>query len=278
MSDPVTIWVPPADTTPPSAPGTLSGSGSFGHVSLELGPATDNVGVTGYSVYRSTSAGFTPGAGNRVASGGPRARPTTTPGSPPAPTTTASRRRTPRPTSAPSRTRLRAARSGRTPAAGGLADRAERHGLRRRHRRRQARRHRRFAGVQFKLDGNALGAEDNTAPYSTSWDTRADLNGPHTLTAVARDSTGNTATSSGVAVTVDNRRRLRAGLAPHTGFDEEAARRRRRLRQRQDGRARRCGLGERVFGRPVRSTASTTTSTCRRWARSTRRASRSRRG
>ena len=26
-------------------------------------------------------------------------------------------------------------------------------------------------GVQFRLDGAALGAEDTTAPYSTSWDT-----------------------------------------------------------------------------------------------------------
>ena len=27
------------------------------------------------------------------------------------------------------------------------------------------------AGVQFKLDGNNLGAEDTTAPYSVSWNT-----------------------------------------------------------------------------------------------------------
>ena len=27
------------------------------------------------------------------------------------------------------------------------------------------------AGVQFKLDGQNLGAEDTAAPYSTSWDT-----------------------------------------------------------------------------------------------------------
>ena len=49
------------------------------------------------------------------------------------------------------------------------------------------------AGVQFKLDGQNLGAEDTTAPYSRDWDTRAELNGSHTLTAVARDSVGTTA-------------------------------------------------------------------------------------
>src|SRR6267143_5697441 len=45
-------------------------------------------------------------------------------------------------------------------------------------------------GVQFKLDGNNLGAEDTTAPYSVSWNTAAASNGSHTLTAVARDSLG----------------------------------------------------------------------------------------
>ena len=27
------------------------------------------------------------------------------------------------------------------------------------------------AGVQFRLDGNDLGAEDTSAPYSVNWDT-----------------------------------------------------------------------------------------------------------
>ena len=37
------------------------------------------------------------------------------------------------------------------------------------------------------LDGANLGAEDTTAPYSIVWDTTSVPNGPHTLTAVARD-------------------------------------------------------------------------------------------
>ncbi|HYR84159.1 MAG TPA: N,N-dimethylformamidase beta subunit family domain-containing protein [Terriglobia bacterium] len=60
------------------------------------------------------------------------------------------------------------------------------------------------AGVQFKLDGLDLGAEDTTAPYSVPWDTSTATNNTHTLTAVARDSAGNRTTSSPVTVRVLN--------------------------------------------------------------------------
>src|SRR5205085_9564094 len=43
------------------------------------------------------------------------------------------------------------------------------------------------AGVQFKLDGNNLGAEATVAPYKVSWNTTSVAPGAHTLTAVARD-------------------------------------------------------------------------------------------
>ena len=59
-------------------------------------------------------------------------------------------------------------------------------------------------GVQFKLDGNNLGAEDMTAPYEISWDTTAAADGSHTLTGVARDAAGNTSVSTAVTVTVRN--------------------------------------------------------------------------
>jgi len=59
-------------------------------------------------------------------------------------------------------------------------------------------------GVQFLLDGNPLGAEDATSPYSIAWDTLSAADGGHVLTAQARDAAGNTATSAPVAVTVDN--------------------------------------------------------------------------
>ena len=59
-------------------------------------------------------------------------------------------------------------------------------------------------GVQFRLDGADLGAEDTSAPYTIAWDTTGVANGPHTLSAVARDAAGNSATASDVAVTVSN--------------------------------------------------------------------------
>jgi hypothetical protein len=59
-------------------------------------------------------------------------------------------------------------------------------------------------GVQFRLDGVSLGAEDLTAPYSVTWDTTAGTNGAHNLTAVARDAAGNKTTSSVTSVNVNN--------------------------------------------------------------------------
>jgi peptidoglycan/xylan/chitin deacetylase (PgdA/CDA1 family) len=58
-------------------------------------------------------------------------------------------------------------------------------------------------GVQFKLDNVNLGAEDTTAPYGVNWDTTATTDGNHTLTAVARNGAGLTASSS-VTVSVLN--------------------------------------------------------------------------
>ena len=59
-------------------------------------------------------------------------------------------------------------------------------------------------GVQFRLDGNALGAEDLTAPYSVSSTTTAATNGTHQLTATVRDAAGNSTTSAARTVTVSN--------------------------------------------------------------------------
>src|SRR5207247_10318747 len=57
-------------------------------------------------------------------------------------------------------------------------------------------------GVQFKLDGVNLGAEVTVTPYTLSWNTTTATNAAHTLTAVARDAAGNSATSAGISVTV----------------------------------------------------------------------------
>ena len=59
------------------------------------------------------------------------------------------------------------------------------------------------AGVQFKLDGANLGAEDTSAPYAVTWDTSKATNAQHTLSAVARDAAGNSSSAS-ITVTVSN--------------------------------------------------------------------------
>ena len=59
-------------------------------------------------------------------------------------------------------------------------------------------------GVQFIVDGQAVGAEDTAAPYALAWDSRAVTNGAHTLTARARDAAGNSTVSAPVTVNVAN--------------------------------------------------------------------------
>jgi len=61
-------------------------------------------------------------------------------------------------------------------------------------------------GVQFLLNGAALGAEVASAPYAISWDTTGSANGNYTLAATARDAAGNVTTSAPVGVTVSNNR------------------------------------------------------------------------
>jgi len=64
------------------------------------------------------------------------------------------------------------------------------------------------AAVQFKLNGQNLGAEVTTeAPltkFTLTWDSHTKANGTYTLTATARDGAGNTQTSTGVTVTISN--------------------------------------------------------------------------
>jgi hypothetical protein len=59
-------------------------------------------------------------------------------------------------------------------------------------------------GVQFRIDGKNVGAEDTASPYLMTWDTTGVADGGHSITVVARDAAGNTATSAAVAVTVVN--------------------------------------------------------------------------
>lgn len=57
-----------------------------------------------------------------------------------------------------------------------------------------------IASVQFRVDGAAFGAPQTTAPFSASWNTTSLANGNHSVSAVASDGSGNTAT---VNATVD---------------------------------------------------------------------------
>lgn len=59
-------------------------------------------------------------------------------------------------------------------------------------------------GVQFRLDGFNLGAEDTALPYSVLWNTITATNASHALTAVARDAAGNMTTAVNVGVVVSN--------------------------------------------------------------------------
>ncbi|TMQ28484.1 MAG: DUF4175 domain-containing protein, partial [Candidatus Rokuibacteriota bacterium] len=73
------------------------------------------------------------------------------------------------------------------------------------------------AGVRFFVDGAPIGLEATAAPYTVSWDTTIVADGAHTLTAVARDAAGNTATSSAVSVTVDKTPPTAAISSPAAG-------------------------------------------------------------
>jgi hypothetical protein len=57
--------------------------------------------------------------------------------------------------------------------------------------------------VTFLVDGVLIGSDDS-APYSTDWDTTTVTDGDKTLTAEAEDAAGNVGTSAGVDVTVQN--------------------------------------------------------------------------
>jgi glucose/arabinose dehydrogenase/PKD repeat protein len=191
-----------ADTTPPSAPGNLKATGAIGKVLLSWEASTDNTGVTGYEVYRSTTPGFTPSSANRIAT------PTGTSYTDTAAAGTYYYRV--RATDAAGNLSNSSAEASGTsaldtpptvslafPTAGSTvsgnvtlkANASDDDGV---------------SGVQFLVDGAAFGAEDTTAPYEISWPSTGVTNGPHKLSARARDTAGTTTTSAEVTVTVNN--------------------------------------------------------------------------
>jgi chitodextrinase/uncharacterized protein (DUF427 family) len=202
-SAPVTVTVsngPPPDTAPPSVPTGLTASAvSSSQINLSWTASSDNVGVSGYRVFRNgtqiattsatsfTNTGLSPSttytyavaafdaAGNLSAQSSPASATT-----PAAPDTT------------PPAVNITSPSNGQTVSTtvNVTANASDNVGV---------------AGVQFVLDnGTNLGAEDTSASYSVSWDTTTASNGSHTLTAVARDAAGNRTTSAPVTVTVSN--------------------------------------------------------------------------
>jgi glucose/arabinose dehydrogenase len=193
---------PPPDTQPPSAP-TLSVQDGLSSTTLNWTASTDNVGLDHYDVHRSTVAAFVPSAANRIAqlsvtnftdsglapgvyfyrvvaydaagnSAASNEASGTVTGDATAPTVAIT---------APAEG---ATVSGSVTITATASDNVG------------------VVGVQFKVDGLNVGAEDTSAPYSAAWDTTTAANGSHEVTAEARDAAGNRRTSSIVPVTVDN--------------------------------------------------------------------------
>jgi hypothetical protein len=207
------------DTTPPSTPTGLTATASGGSVSLSWTASTDNVGVTGYNVYRSTVSGFTPSPSTLIAS------PTGTSytdtsltagtyyykvtakdaaGNVSSPSTQASATvsgDTIAPTVSLTAPANGATVTGTVTVSANASDNVG------------------VVGVQFLLDGVNLGSEVTAAPYNFSWNTASTINGTHTLAARARDAAGNQTTSASITVTVNNTTTT-SGLVAAYGFNE----------------------------------------------------------
>lgn len=69
------------------------------------------------------------------------------------------------------------------------------------------------AGVQFLINGSAVGPEVSSGDCGTDWDSSTVPDGTYTLTAVARDTSGGTSVSLPVSVTVQNTAPVVFGVA-----------------------------------------------------------------
>jgi Concanavalin A-like lectin/glucanases superfamily/Bacterial Ig domain len=209
------------DTQAPTTPGNFTATGALGEARLSWTASTDDNGVAKYNVYRSSTSGFTPSAANEIAevtSGTSytdrsaaagtwyyRVTAEDAAGNASAPTAQAAATvlaDTTAPTVSISAPAAGATVSGSQTVTATASDDVG------------------VAGVQFRLDGNDLGAEDTSSPYSLSWDTTAVANGTHVLSAVARDGAGNRTTSANVSVTVTNTAPDTSGLVAAYGFEE----------------------------------------------------------
>ena len=171
------------DAQAPTAPGGLTATTQNDAVKLDWTASSDNVGVTEYRVHRSTTAGFTPSAANRIATVPSGTTYTDTglsvgtyrykvvaadaagnasPASGEAAATVAA-------DSSPPSVSVSAPAGGAT-VSGSVNVTAS------------ASDDRGVASVQFRLDGADLGAPDTSAPYAAAWNTAAGSNGLHRAT------------------------------------------------------------------------------------------------
>jgi fibronectin type 3 domain-containing protein len=188
------------DSTPPTPPTLAAPTVDVDDVRLEWTAATDDVGVTGYRVHRSTTADFTPSDANlratkatlthldsnvpagtyhykvvAVDAAGNRSAPSNEVGATILPDTTP-------PT------------DGEPRGCGALSGDAQTEVW--------PRDDRGVASIELRLDGERIGLVQQPH-WLFRWDTRRKANGPHTLTTVVRDAAGNEATWS-CEVTIDN--------------------------------------------------------------------------
>jgi chitodextrinase len=185
------------DNTAPSTPANLSGlSSGFTQAQLSWDASTDDTGVAGYHIWRNgsqigsvtttafTDTGLTSGATYTYAISAYDASGNESSQTSPISVTTDSDTEAPAVSiSAPSNG---ASISGTVNVTANATDNAG------------------VVGVQFRLDGAMLGTEDTSAPYGFSWNTTSATNGTHTLTAVARDSAGNSTVSAPIQVVINN--------------------------------------------------------------------------
>jgi len=213
VSSMVRLPAPWEDSVQPGAPSFLAAATAPGSVLLTWNGATDNVGVVRYNVHRGTAPGVIPTPGNQVgiatttsftdtgfATGvyyyvvtAEDAAGNVGPASNEA--VTAATADTTPPTISVTGPAGGTIVTGVVPATATASDDVG------------------VAGVLFLLDGAPLGSEDLSAPFSIDWNTALNANGPHTLSARARDARGNLTTSAGIAVTLANAGPPGLGLA-----------------------------------------------------------------
>jgi concanavalin A-like lectin/glucanase superfamily protein/galactose oxidase-like protein/Big-like domain-containing protein/purple acid phosphatase-like protein len=206
---------PNGDTQPPTAPANLAATAQPAGADLSWTASTDNKAVSEYRVFRSTSAGFTPTASNRIA----RVKTGTTYADRGVATGThfyKVRAVDKAGNLSPVSNEVSAVIAGdgtaptvsiTAPTGGNVsnttnltATAADNVGVQ---------------SVQFRLDGQDLGSPDTTAPYTMAWNTTTTTDGSHALTAVARDASGNATTSATRTVGVHN-----TGLVAAYAFEE----------------------------------------------------------